>query len=132
MNKKYDIVIFSVRLKEESLYSLKKFNLENYFSYFVTSDDLPKNMLKPHSRGVLEIIKHCPHNDIKFIGDSIDDIISGNSANITTIGVVAPNVDYNIMVNKFRHVGANHILSASFEIQNYLKKIDKKEDSQFG
>ena len=89
-------------------------------------------MLKPHSRGVLEIIKHCPHNDIKFIGDSIDDIISGNSANITTIGVVAPNVDYNIMVNKFRHVGANHILSASFEIQNYLKKIDKKEDSQFG
>ena len=126
------MVIFSGRLKEEALYSLKKFNLENYFSYFVTSDDLPKNMLKPHSRGVLEIIKHCPHNDIKFIGDSIDDIISGNSANITTIGVVAPNVDYNIMVNKFRHVGANHILSASFEIQNYLKKIDKKEDSQFG
>lgn len=132
LNKTYDMVIFSGRLKEEALYSLKKFNLENYFSYFVTSDDLPKNMLKPHSRGVLEIIKHCPHNDIKFIGDSIDDIISGNSANIITIGVVAPNVDYNIMVNKFRHVGANHILSASFEIQNYLKKIDKKEDSQFG
>ena len=58
LSKKYDMAVFSGRLKDEALYSLKKFDIEKYFSYFITSDDLAKNMLKPHSKGVFKIIEH--------------------------------------------------------------------------
>jgi len=130
LNKKYDLAIFSGRLKEEALYSLKRFEIDKYFNYYITSDDLPKNMLKPHPKGVLKIIKHCPHKDIKLIGSSVDDIIAGNSANVTTIGVIDQNLDANLMLNKFKHVGAKYILNASIQIEEFLEKIENEKQAK--
>lgn len=122
---KYDLVIFSGRLKDEVRYSLEKFGIDKYFYYFVTSDDLSKNMLKPHPKGVLNILKHCPHLSIKYLGDSVDDIIAGNSANVETIGIVSPGADYNIMRNNFRHLGAKYMLDDVKNIESFLDEIGK-------
>ncbi len=120
---KYDLVVFSGRLKEEVKYSFEKFDIDKYFYYYVTSDDLPKNMLKPHSKGVFEVLEHCPHNDIKYLGDSVDDIISGNGADVETIGVISPDSDFGVMVNNFKHLGANYILDDIKKVVEFLEDI---------
>ena len=125
LSQKYDLAYFSSRLKEEANYSLKKYDIEKYFYYSITSDDIPKNMLKPHPRGILEILEHCPHTSIKYFGSAIEDIIAGNSANIDTIGVIAPNSNHNIMVNNFKHLGANYILDDIKNLTSFLGEIEK-------
>ena len=125
LSEKYDLAIFSGRLKEEVLYSLKKYDIDKYFYYFITSDDLPKNMLKPHPKGVLEILEHCPYKTIKYLGDSIDDIIAGNSANVEMIGVVPQGIDYNTMVNNFRHLGVKYIIKDIKNVIEFLEDIEK-------
>lgn len=127
LSKKYDFVIFSGRLKQEALYSLKKFDIDKYFYYYITADDLPKDLLKPDPQGVLEIIEHCPYKSIKYLGDSVDDIIAGNKANIETIGVIAPGADYNIMKNNFKHLGAKHILGNISELKDFLREIETND-----
>jgi len=121
LSKTYDMVVFSGRLKEEAIYSLKKFEIDKYFSYFVTCDDLPKNMLKPHPQGVLNILQHCPFKTIKYFGDSVDDIIAGNKANVETIGVISPGADFNSKVNNFKHLGAKYILDDAKNIIGFLE-----------
>ena len=125
LSEKYDLAYFSSRLRDEAIYSLKKFDIDKYFYYSITSDDLPKNMLKPHPKGLLEISQHCPYLSIKYFGDSVDDIISGNSANVDTIGVIAPDIDNNIMLNNFKHLGAKYILNNIKDLENFLGEIEK-------
>ena len=126
LSKRYDMVIFSGRLKEEALYSLKKYDIDKYFYFYVTSDDLAKHQLKPHPLGVLNILKHCPNLSVKYIGDSVDDIIAGNSAEVTTIGVISPEADFNVMVNNFRHLRANYILDDIKKLEYFLEDIEKE------
>ncbi len=126
LSKKYDLAVFSGRLKEEANYSLEKYEIDKYFYYFVTSDDLPKNMLKPHPEGVLNILKHCPHKSVKYLGDSVDDVIAGNKANVETIGVISPEANYNAMKNNFKHLGANHILPDVSNLLEFLSEIENE------
>lgn len=126
LSKKYDLAVFSGRLKEEALYSLEKYDIDKYFYYFVTSDDLPKNMLKPHPQGVLNILSNCPHIDVKYLGDSVDDVIAGNKADVTTIGVISPEANYNAMKNNFKHLGANYILSDIKDLSEFLAEIENE------
>ena len=126
LNEKYDMVIFSERFREEIKYSFEKFDIDKYFYYYITSDELPKNMLKPHAKGVLNILEHCPHKTIKYLGDSIDDVLSGNSANVEMIGVISPGSDYNLMVNNFRHLGVKNILGEIKNIENFLEEIEQE------
>lgn len=121
LNKTYDLVICSDRLKEEVFYSLKKFDIEKYFYYFITSDDIPKTMLKPHPKGLLEIKRHCPYLDIFYFGNNVDDIIAGNMAEVKTVGVLSPNCDFNSTINNFKHTGANYILEDVKKILTFLK-----------
>ncbi len=126
LTKDYDLVVFSGRLKDEVKYSLEKFDIEKYFYYFVTSDDLPKNMLKPNPRGVLNILNSCPHKEVKYFGDSVDDIIAGNAAGVKTIGVIPPNADSVAMANNFKHLCANYIIEDIKGIENFLKVIESE------
>lgn len=127
LSERFDFAIFSGRLKDEAKYSLEKFDIDKYFYFYVTSDDLAKNMLKPSPKGVLDILKHCPHKNVKYFGDSVDDIISGNGAQVETIGVIAPDADFNVMVNNFKHLGAKYILDDASKIEQFLEEIEKVE-----
>ena len=123
ITEKYDLVIFSGRFKNEIYYSLNRFDIDKYFYYFVSADDLPKNMLKPNPYGVLKIMDVCPHKSIRYLGCSVDDIIAGNTANIETIGVVAPSADFNTAINNFKHLGVKYILDDVNFIYEFLSDI---------
>ena len=108
--KKFDLVIFSERFREEINYSFEKFGISQYFCYYITGDDLPKSLIKPSPKGLFNILEHCPHHNIGYFGDGIDDILAGNGAKIQTIGVIPPYADFNILINNFKHLGASYIL----------------------
>ena len=125
LSEKFDFAVFSGRLKQEAKYSLEKYDIDKFFYYYVTADDLEKDDLKPSPKGVLKILKHCPHLSVKYFGDSVDDIISGKGANVDTIGIIAPDADYNNMVNNFKHLGAKYILDDARKIEQFLDEIEK-------
>ena len=127
ISKKYDLVIFSGRTRDEINYSLNKFDIANYFYYILSGDDLSADEQKPNSKGIAHILKHCPHNSIKSIGSSVDDIIAANCAEIDTIGVVSPYADNNAMVNNFRHLGVSYILNNIELLPSFLDDIEKED-----
>ena len=94
--------------------------MRNFFYYIVASDSSEGIFQKPDTSGVFDILKHCPHKSIKYIGDSIDDIIAGNGANVDTIGVISPGADKNIVVNNFKHLCAKYILENINDICDFL------------
>ena len=122
---KYDLVVFSGRTRDEIEYSLNKFDIAKYFYYIISSDDLPKNALKPSPRGVFDILKHCPYLSVKYLGSSVDDIIASNNAEVETVGVISPYADNNLMINNFRHLGVNYILNDAKNIVTFLEDIEK-------
>ena len=122
LSKEYDLVIFSGRLDFEMKYSLKKFDIEKFFCYSINADNLNDEHLKPNPEGIFRILKHCPHKTVKYIGDSVDDIIAGNKAGVETIGVISPGADEIAMVNNFKHLCANYILKDINDLKNFLKK----------
>lgn len=124
ISKKYDLAVFSGRLRVEAKYSLEKYGIDKYFYYFVTADDLPQGKSKPDPMGVNQIKEHCPYKTIKYLGDSVDDMIAGNKAEVDTIGVISPEADYNSMKNNFKHLGAKFIISDIASIVDFLKEID--------
>ena len=127
LSKDYDMVIFSGRLMDEVKYTLEKFDIDKYFYFYITSDDLPRNMLKPNPKGVYEILKHCPHETITHLGSSVDDIIAANSANINVIGIIPPFANENIMVNNYKHLGVSHILNDIKNLSSFLQDIKKEK-----
>ena len=126
LSQKYDFAVFTNRFKDEVKYSFERLGIDKYFYYYLTSDDLPKNMLKPNPKGVNKILAHCPNKSIKFFGANVDDIISGNMANVETIGVVSPMCEANSMINNFRHLGANHIVVDIKNIKDTILELEKK------
>ncbi len=125
LSNKYDFAVFTNRFKDEVKYSFEKLGIDKYFYYYLTSDDLPKNMLKPNPKGVNKILTHCPNKSIKFFGASVDDIISGNMAQIDTIGVINPMCEPNAMINNFRHLGTKHIVADVKNIKDTILELEK-------
>ena len=123
LSERYDLVIFSGRSTDEILYSLKKYEIDKYFYYTVSCDDLPKNMLKPNSCGVFDILKHCPHKTIKYMASTVDDVIAANGAETQAIGIIPPWVDNNIMINNFRHLGVNCIINDIKNVDFFFEEI---------
>ena len=89
----------------------------------VSCNDLSKSTLKPHPKGILEIIKHCPYKTIKYLSADIDGIISANNTDITPIGVILPDSDINTMLNNFKHLRVRHILDNLNRIIEFLEEI---------
>lgn len=125
LSRKYDMVIFTERYRFETDYILEKFEIDKFFYYFITAQDLPLNLFKPNPQGAFEILKHCPHKTMKYLGGCVNDIIAGNSAKIFTIGMINPNADKNILINNYKHLCANYILENTSDLINYLEENEQ-------
>lgn len=120
LNKKYDLVLYSNRFKNEVEYSLKKYDLEKYFCYFLSRDNLAQEELKPNPYGIENILYHCPSKNIKIIAPNIEDVIAANKAQIESIALINPKYNYNAMVNNFKHLGVSQILNKIDDIENLI------------
>ena len=126
LSQKYDMVLFSDRFKMHLDYSLEKYEIDKYFHYMICADDLAIEFKKPNKKGVMEILKHCPHKSAKYVGANVDDIICAKNADIETIGVVSAHSDKVSTINNYRHIGANCIVKDVNEIKTILNKNEQK------
>ena len=125
LSQSYDLVIYSSKNKNNTDYILEEFEIDNIFNFMVTSDDFMEQYLKPDVEGVLKILKHCPHNSVKYIGGSAEDIIAGNKANIETIGIIGPKNDEADTRNNFKHLCAGYIINNTDELMKFLEKNEQ-------
>ena len=123
--KKYDLILFSDRQDFELKYSLEKFEIDRFFDYIITVNNLEYGHFKPNPQGVYEILGHCPHNSAKYIGNTVNDIIAGNKANVYTIGFVIFEESKSVMINNFKHLCANNIIENKEDILNFLFKNEQ-------
>ncbi len=124
LSEKYDFVIFSQKFKDDIDYEIKKYELDKYFYYFVTYENVFQGKLKPDSYGLDMIKKHCPYKKIMFLASNVDDVICANNADVISIGAICPSFDYNAMVNNYKHLGASYILSDIKNIEQFLSELD--------
>jgi HAD superfamily hydrolase (TIGR01549 family) len=105
-DKKIQTAIFTNR-GESLYYLLKHFNIEMYFDYFVTCNDVTEP--KPSSEGLLKIIEYfnINQNEVLYIGDSIIDKLAAENIQV-------PFIFYNHKSDKNINI-KNHL-----ELVNYI------------
>lgn len=88
--KKYKKVIITNTPKDCAVQILKKFSIEKYFEFIITSDDVSNG--KPNPEIVLKACKilNVKPKDVVLVGDTESDVKAGKAAGCKVIGV---NVD---------------------------------------
>lgn len=116
LSKKYDLAIFTGRPIKEAFFALKKFDIEKYFLYIITSDDLPPDKQKPDGMG-LEIIKIVANpSKLFYMGDTRDDILAAKSAKVIPIGVLPPTDKSDNLKQIMLNTGAKAVLNNAADI----------------
>lgn len=119
LSKKYDLAVFTGRPKLEAFYSLEKFNVKEYFNYFVCLEDVPCGRSKPCPDGLFKIKEACYYNDIVFFGDTVDDAKAGKDASVRTFGIIPPKAACTAeTVESIKKFGAFDVIPCA---QNILK-----------
>lgn len=107
---KYDIALVCDRLKEEAIYSLKKFNIEKYFSF-----------IKADSLEISDLIIKCPHKDLSLIVSNEEILSSAKKAYIKSIGLITKKTKDSSTINNFKHYGCDDFIFENKDILEYFK-----------
>ncbi len=122
---KYNLAVFTGRPRREALFTLEYNSIAKYFSKVVTMDDLPKDKQKPHTLG-LEMLKSGIYCDkVYYFGDTIDDVVCGKNAGVTTIGVLPPQDKSETLKDLMQNKKADYIIDDI----NKLVEIMEKENA---
>ena len=92
LTKYADCAIFTMRPKDEAFYSLEKYDIKKYFSYIICNEDV-EGKYKPDPFGLLKIMKHSPHTEVYYFGDTVDDVLAGVNAKTLSYGVIPPRAE---------------------------------------
>ncbi len=123
LSKKYDLAIFTGRPIKEAFFALKKFDIEKYFLYIITSDDLPPDKQKPDGMG-LEIIKIVANpSKLFYMGDTRDDILAAVAAGVIPIGVLPPSDKSDNLRKIMLNTGAKTVLNNAADFINIGDKL---------
>ncbi len=121
--KNYNLAIFTGRLKQEAFFTLDKHGFAQYFYPVITMDDVGMDRQKPDCRG-LEIIKEKIITDkIYYLGDTVDDMICANVANVTGIGVLPPQDKSQNLKELLKSKNAMVILNQALDLTEFLEGI---------
>ncbi len=82
----YHLTVFTNRATPVEPY-LKHYNINNYFSYIVTSADVSE--AKPSPEGVHKILNYFGLNNAMYIGDSETDYLAAKSAGVNFLAYKA-------------------------------------------
>lgn len=121
LSKKYNLVIFTGRPKKEALYTLELFKIKDLFSTIITMDDVGLDHQKPDTKGFELIKQRIFYDDIKYFGDTVDDMICGTNAQIPVIGVLPPQDKTEILKKSLKNNGAMLVLDNITEIEKCLE-----------
>ena len=121
LSKKYNLVIFTGRPKKEALYTLELFKIKDLFSTIITMDDVGLDHQKPDTKGFELIKQRIFYDDIKYFGDTVDDMICGTNAQIPVIGILPPQDKTEILKESLKNNGAMLVLDNITEIEKCLE-----------
>lgn len=90
--RRYQLSIFTGRLRDEAMMTLRRFAPDLPFAPVVGADDVVKG--KPDPEGLLAIQAAHPGTELWYVGDTVDDARSALAAGVPFIGVAAPGVPF--------------------------------------
>lgn len=127
--KRYNLAIFTGRLKTEAKFTLKKHGLYEFFHPIITMDDLPAARQKPHPMGLEMIRERIITNEIYYLGDTVDDMISAKRANeeksqddleIQCVGILPPQDKSDELRELLKSQNPMVVLNQTTDIEDYL------------
>jgi HAD superfamily phosphatase len=84
---RYELAIFTGRLRYEADISLTRFASDVRFDPIICSDDVANG--KPAPDGLHSILRMKPGRKLIYVGDTVDDARSASAAGVPFIGIVA-------------------------------------------
>ena len=126
LSKNYNLTIFTGRYRHEAIYTLKLFNMYDYFSQIVSFNEVGENHQKPDSKGVELIKSNVVSDRIYYMGDTVDDMLAAKSGGVIGIGCLPPQDKSDALVQKMKNAGAYEVLYSTVELSTFLEH-DKKE-----
>ncbi len=92
LRERYRLSIFTGRLREEAMMTLRRFARGVTFAPIVGADDVTR--AKPDPEGLNAIRAANPGTELWYVGDTVDDARSALAAGVPFVGVAAPGVPY--------------------------------------
>ncbi|MEM7819856.1 MAG: HAD family hydrolase [Candidatus Aenigmatarchaeota archaeon] len=119
LKKDYKLVLASGAIKKSLIPALRKFNLEKYFDFIITSDDV--KISKPNPEIIIKAMKLCKtkRNETIYVGDSPNDIMAAKRAHVKIITVLTG------VLNKkeAKKLKSDFIVKNIGEIYNFVKSL---------
>jgi len=119
LGRRYQLAIFTGRLREEANLTLRRFGVEMRFDPLIGSDDVTNG--KPSPDGLFAIAARNPGRAMWYVGDTVDDARCARAAGVKFIGVAGEEtLRRDELIGLFRVEGAAAILKSVNELPQFL------------
>lgn len=122
LSQKYDLAIFTGRVKEEAYYTLDKHGFTKYFCPIITLEEVGLDRQKPDCLGLKLIKEKIITNKIYYLGDTIDDMICAMTGNVNGIGVLPPQDKSDELKKLLKSKNAMVVLEKALDLGEFLEK----------
>lgn len=86
LNERYDFAVFTGRLQDEAMITLRRFATHLHFVEVIGDDNVTRS--KPDPEGLLTL--RSRHNVVYYLGDTVDDARAAEAAEVPFIAITAP------------------------------------------
>lgn len=112
--------IVTGRPREEAIYILQRFSVQDYFSVLITRDEVPQGKAKPDPYSIKLAMKQLCANEAYYIGDNIDDMIAARRASVFAVGIISRGVEDGNQREMLLNSGAQLVLKNVDDILEVL------------
>ena len=112
--------IVTGRPREEAIYILQRFSVQDYFSVLITRDEVPQGKEKPDPYSIKLAMKQLCANEAYYIGDNIDDMIAAQRASVFAVGIISRGVEDGNQREMLLNSGAQLVLKNVDDILEVL------------
>lgn len=121
LSEKYNLAIFTGRVKEEAYFTLEKHGFTKFFYPIITMKEVGFERQKPDCLGI-EIIKEKIITDkIYYLGDTVDDMQCALTAGVNGIGVLPPQDKSEELKELLKSKNAMVVLNQTKDLTQYLE-----------
>ncbi|MDD3435860.1 MAG: aminotransferase class I/II-fold pyridoxal phosphate-dependent enzyme [Candidatus Gastranaerophilales bacterium] len=121
LSENFNLAIFTGRLREEAYFTLEKHGLTKYFCPIVTLEDVTLDHQKPDCKGIKIIKEKIITDKIYYLGDTVDDMICANVAEVTGVGVLPPQDKSLELKNLLKSKNAMVVLDKTTDLIEFLR-----------
>lgn len=120
LKSRFDLAVFTGRLRWEAELTLNRFWSAANFEYIVGAGDVER--LKPAPDGLLRIRELSGGSPMWYVGDTVDDARSSAAAGVPFVGIAAPaNPRYGELITLLRAEGAVAVLDDINRLEDVLQ-----------